>query len=116
VRRKASIAAAAATLAALTATAFQLACAPDVSPEAARGLWEEECASCHGDDARGAPALRGLQPRLDLTRSEIVVGGSTELAYERIALGYGTMPGFAHRLDHEQIKALVEYLSTLVKR
>jgi mono/diheme cytochrome c family protein len=109
-------AAIAAKLAALGATAALLACSPHSSPEMVRGLWEDNCASCHGDDGRGAPASRGLEPRLDLARSEIVLGGSTELAYERIALGYGTMPGFAHRLDRAQIEALVDYMSTLVKR
>jgi cytochrome c553 len=114
--RSSAAATALGAIAALASLAATAGCSSPAPTESARVLWNENCARCHGEDGHGTPALRGLEPRLDLSRSEIVLGGSTKLAYERIALGYRTMPGFAYRLDREEIEALVDYLPTLVKR
>ena len=98
-------------LAALPALAAALAgCAPSPNSESARQLYASQCASCHADDGRGVPARRGLEPRLDLTRSKLVVDRDKGLIYQRVAFGYLTMPGFAHKLSQSDLELLAEYV------
>ena len=98
-------------LAALPAlTAALGGCAPSPNSESARQLYASQCASCHADDGRGVPARRGLEPRLDLTRSKLVVNREKGLIYQRIAFGYLTMPGFAHKLSQDELELLAEYV------
>ena len=100
--------AALATLPALTAALA--GCAPSPNSESARQLYASQCASCHADDGRGVPARRGLEPRLDLTRSTLVAGREKGLIYPRIAFGYLTMPGFAHKLSQDELELLAEHV------
>ena len=99
---------------ALFATLATLGCGPETSGVPVAELWSQHCSSCHGEDGRGHPARRRLEPRLDLSRSPMVEGRSRGLIFQRIAYGYATMPGFAHKLpqgDMEQLAGFVERLA-----
>jgi mono/diheme cytochrome c family protein len=73
----------------------------------ATALWTEHCASCHGEDGKGDPRSIELYPKLDLTVSPMIAQRERFLIHDRIARGYGTMPGFLHRLQAEEIGRLV---------
>lgn len=103
-------AALAAVLAALAA------CGPERSGASAEQLWREQCARCHGDDGLGTRAIRGLEPKLDLSRSAMVARRDRRQIYQRIANGYLTMPGFAHKLPQGDIELLVEFVERFGKR
>jgi len=92
------------------------ACGPERSGPSTSELWSEHCASCHGEDGAGARARRGLEPRLDLTRSPLVTGEARGLVFQRIAYGYSTMPGFSHKLPQGDLEALTAYVMKLRKR
>jgi mono/diheme cytochrome c family protein len=86
-----------------------LACGPPAGHRSAEELYPKYCAKCHGADGRGNPSQVGLYPNLDLTRSKLT-GRMAHLAvYNRIAQGYGPMPGFAHRLSADEINHLADY-------
>ena len=104
------------TLPAILALAVA-ACGPETSSAPVEGLWSEHCAACHGADGSGVPARRGLEPRLDLRRSGMLrPGGSPGLVFQRIAYGYSTMPGFAHKLSRGDIERLAKFTAELVAR
>ncbi|HVT19034.1 MAG TPA: cytochrome c [Thermoanaerobaculia bacterium] len=77
--------------------------------QSAAALYKEYCARCHAPDGTGDPRSLNLYPNLDLTTSAMVRQRNRGAIYSRIASGYGPMPGFSHRLDHEQIESLVDY-------
>lgn len=79
-------------------------------------LWDTHCASCHGADGRGVQARRGLEPLVDLRKSRMIANGDRGLVFQRIAYGYATMPGFAHKLERGDIEALAELAAELAKR
>ncbi len=75
----------------------------------AAGLYRHYCARCHGASGEGDRRNVNLYPGLDLTRSEMVRKKADGIIYRRIAQGYGPMPGFAHRLSPEEVRALVDF-------
>lgn len=79
-------------------------CRPDASE-----LWAEHCARCHGDDGRGVEEQRTFYPNVDLTRSEMIVENARGPIYQRIAFGWGTMPGFEHKLRQSDLDRLVKF-------
>ena len=83
------------------------ACGPRERNAAA--LYRGYCVRCHGADGRGDPRSIGLYPNLDLTSAPLVRHRARGAIYNRIAEGYGPMPGFAHRLEPQEIEALVDY-------
>jgi mono/diheme cytochrome c family protein len=102
---------------ALAAALLVLAgCGPERSGATAEQLWEEHCARCHGADGLGTRALRGLEPKLDLSRSAMVTSRNRRRIYQRIAQGQVTMPGFAHKLPQGDIELLVEFVERFGKR
>ncbi len=78
----------------------------------AADLYRARCARCHGDDGRGDSRSIGLYPRLALTNSPLARAGirGRFYLYQRIADGYGAMPGFADTLDEQQLSALTDYV------
>lgn len=84
------------------------ACGSPTSGKAAATLWTEQCARCHGEDGRGDPRQLSLAPALDLTRSILVRRQARGLIYQRITQGYGSMPGFAHKLERGDVELLIE--------
>jgi mono/diheme cytochrome c family protein len=84
-------------------------CGPPTSGLTAEELWVANCQRCHGVDGRGDRAQRGLAPALDLTASLLVRDRRRGLIYRRISYGFGTMPGFAHKLERGDLELLTEY-------
>jgi len=96
-------------VAALLGSAIALSgCGPIGSGTPASELWAANCQRCHGVDGRGVPALRGVEPELDLTRSSTVRGGRRAEIRRVIATGDVRMPGFGHRLPNGDVEALVD--------
>jgi mono/diheme cytochrome c family protein len=93
-------------------------CGAETSSAPVEALWSEHCAGCHGADGSGVPARRGLEPRLDLRRSEMLRPGvgSPGLVFQRIAYGYSTMPGFAHKLSRGDIQRLAKFTAGFAAR
>lgn len=79
-------------------------------------LWSTHCAVCHAEDGHGVPARRSLEPLVDLRRSQMLAAGESGLAFQRIAYGYASMPGFAHKLPRGDIEALAARAAELAKR
>lgn len=77
-----------------------------------RGVYQKNCAACHGDQGQGGVAAAGGQPARDF-RSPQTAG---ELTRERMvaAVTHGkpgtAMAGFAGRISREDIDAVVEYV------
>ena len=103
----------AAALAALAAAAATLACGSPTSGKPVTELWREQCTQCHGEDGRGHPAWKSLDPKVDLAASELIRGGARGLVFQRIAYGYGTMPGFAHKLERGDLEMLTAFVFDL---
>lgn len=72
-------------------------------------LYEAYCARCHGDRGEGDPRSLHLYPHLDLLASPMVRRGDRTAVRQRIAEGYGPMPGFARRLTPREIEKLVDF-------
>ena len=72
-------------------------------------LYRRHCARCHGDHGEGSPRGLRLYPHLDLRTSPLVRAGDRAGVRHQIADGEGPMPGFAGRLDPQQIERLVDF-------
>lgn len=78
---------------------------------AGRNLFVNNCATCHGSDARGARAFPNL------TDAEWQWGNSPEQIRTTIANGRtGVMPPLGGALDDETIDLLVDYVQSLAGR
>ncbi len=93
-----------------------LACGPPTSGTPVAKLWRENCARCHGPDGHGAPAIKGIDPKVDLTQSTLAHERMRGLLYQRIAYGYGSMPGFAQKMPQGDIEELVDLVTHLAAR
>jgi mono/diheme cytochrome c family protein len=71
--------------------------------EAGHRLFEQNCAHCHGDDARGdeGPDLHGLK-KSDERIERLIQNGIK-----------GEMPAFGKKFSHEDVQTLIGYLHTL---
>jgi mono/diheme cytochrome c family protein len=85
------------------------ACGPPNTNRSVAELYPKYCAKCHGADGKGDPRQVGLYPNLNLTTSKLTGKGAHLAIYNRIAQGYGPMPGFAHRLSPQEINHLADY-------
>lgn len=72
-------------------------------------LYETYCARCHGAGGEGDRRSLKLYPKLDLLSSPMVRRGDRAAVRQRIAEGYGPMPGFARRLDRREVERLVDF-------
>ena len=79
-------------------------------------LWTEHCAECHGADGRGVEARRTFYPQVDLTRSQLIADNARGSIYRHIAFGWGTMPGFKHKLEQREMERLVDFAIELATR
>ncbi len=78
---------------------------------AAKNLFANNCATCHGADARGT---RGFP---NLTDNDWVWGGNPETIYETIANGRkGVMPGWAAILGQQGVEEASAYVLSLSGR
>ena len=90
---------------------------PGVAAEdASKTVFAQKCASCHGKDGKGNPAMAKmfkLEPAaLDLT-SKAVTEKKDEDLIGLTSKGKGKMPAYATKLKPEEIKGLVAYIRTL---
>jgi mono/diheme cytochrome c family protein len=87
----------------------------DLGADAARGLYQRFCASCHGADGRGS-ALRDQMPGLpDFTSPAWHQQRSDAQMMARILDGKGqSMPSFDGRIGDAQVRSLVAHLRTFV--
>jgi mono/diheme cytochrome c family protein len=92
------------------------ACGSPTSGKSVAQLWDENCIRCHGADGRGDPARRALAPNVDLTRAPAVRARDRLRIYQKIAYGYGTMPGFSHRLERGDLELLADHALTYGRR
>ncbi len=88
-------------------------CGPPTSGKTGAELYGEHCARCHGADGQGDPRTLSLSPNSDLTRSQLVHRRARGPIYLRITQGYGSMPGFAHKLERGDVDLLVDYVLEL---
>ena len=77
--------------------------------EEGAALYRQNCVRCHGLDGKGDSRSVQLDPRLDLTRSPMIQRRERGAIGSRIGEGYQAMPGFSHRLERDQMEALVDY-------
>jgi cytochrome c oxidase cbb3-type subunit 3 len=97
--------------AAFAATPIEELAKDPAALSAGRNLFVNNCAACHGSDARGA---RGYP---DLTDEEWLYGGSTAQIRTTIDNGRtGVMPAFGAGLSDEQRNLLADYVMHLAGR
>jgi len=91
----------------LLAAALLLGCARKnlTTPE----LYATYCARCHGERGEGKGDNLALYPHLNLLTSPMVRRGDRAAVRQRIREGYGPMPGFARRLDRQEVERLVDF-------
>ena len=84
--------------------------APDGADlEAGKVLFEENCASCHGEDGKGDQDFGAP----NLTDAIWLYGGDRETIYESVYEGRkGVMPSWEARLDPVTVKSLAVYVHT----
>jgi cytochrome c oxidase cbb3-type subunit 3 len=74
----------------------------------ARNLYANNCATCHGSDARGAAGFPNL------TNADWQWGGSEDAVYATIAHGrLGAMPPWGEMLGQQGVEEVVAYVLTL---
>ncbi|TKV78279.1 cytochrome-c oxidase, cbb3-type subunit III [Bradyrhizobium elkanii] len=87
-----------------------LSTAPKFDAAAGKKLFTENCASCHGDNAKGNPELGAP----NLTDQIWLYGSDEETLVETITNGRaGVMPAWVGRLDPVTVKALAVYVHSL---
>ncbi|GIX22543.1 MAG: Cbb3-type cytochrome c oxidase subunit [Gammaproteobacteria bacterium] len=85
----------------------QLAADPQ-AVETGRRLFLNECAACHGSDARGAPGFPNL------TDEEWLWGGTPEAIFRSIADGRtGVMPAWSAALGEDGVQDMVHWVRRL---
>jgi mono/diheme cytochrome c family protein len=80
------------------------------------GLFQTNCAACHGTDGDGkGPDAAGLPvAATNFTDLEMMAGLSDDLLYEAISEGKGSaMPAFTEQLSSPEMWALTDYLRSL---
>jgi cbb3-type cytochrome c oxidase subunit III len=92
---------------------FTLALQAGPAPDAGGDLFKQKCATCHGADGKGYPALKTP----DFTDPKVQASLTDEEITKIIKNGKpGTaMPAFKDSLSDDQIKSLVTYLRSLKK-
>lgn len=72
-------------------------------------LYGKYCARCHGERGEGKAESLTLYPHLNLLTSPMVRRGDRAAVRQRIREGYGPMPGFARRLEPQEVERLVDF-------
>ncbi len=79
-------------------------------------LYVAHCAECHGSEGLGDPQRNDFYPGLDLQGSALVRGGRSGPVYRILRQGFGAMPGFDHKLEHDELAALTEHVLEIGRR
>ena len=75
----------------------------------AKGIYQQHCAMCHGQDGKGATPIGKKFQIPDLHSSTVQKNTDAELT-QIIDNGKGKMPPFKSQLKPEQVKDLVAYI------
>lgn len=78
-------------------------------------LYATYCARCHGERGEGKGDNLALYPHLNLLTSPMARRGDRAAVRQRIREGYGPMPGFARRLEPQEVERLVDFTFQLAK-
>lgn len=78
-------------------------------------LYSTYCARCHGNRGQGKGDNLALYPHLNLLTSPMVRRGDRAAVRQRIAEGYGPMPGFQRRLTPQETERLIDFTFQLSK-
>jgi mono/diheme cytochrome c family protein len=78
-------------------------------------LYATYCARCHGDRGQGKGDNLELYPHLNLRTSPMALRGDRAAVRQRIAEGYGPMPGFQRRLTPQETERLIDFTLQLSK-
>ncbi|MBI4063223.1 MAG: c-type cytochrome [Elusimicrobia bacterium] len=102
---------------AVAATEAKAPPAPAANVDAAGAkLFAAKCASCHGKDAKGSPAMAKMfkvdAAALNLVDQETGAKKDEELT-RTTQKGKGKMPSFAGKLKDEEIGSIISYLRSL---
>ena len=85
------------------------------SPDApAEELYSYYCLRCHGADGRGTPEHLELNPKNDLSLSEMVEARNRPEIHERIEDGYGPMPALVGKVESRVLDKLTDYTLELL--
>jgi len=76
------------------------------SSASGKGLYDSNCAGCHGATGAGSAAGTPLNAEN---------AGDVKQVSDITRNGKGSMPGFARKLKDDQIQAIAKYVSTLPK-
>jgi len=79
-------------------------------------LYSTYCTRCHGARGEGQPDSLTLYPHLNLLASPMIRRGDRPAVRQRIADGYGPMPGFKRRLTPEELERLIDFTMQLKER
>lgn len=87
----------------------------------AKANWTKHCAMCHGPDGKGQTKMGTKLGIKDLTNPEIQAKLKDEDIFKSVKEGVTVegkkkMPGFSEKLNDQEIKELVPYVRTLVKK
>lgn len=85
--------------------------------EAADGkaTYQKLCASCHGPDGKGNPAMtKAFGEKLNITTKEVVKASDEELL-KVITQGKGKMPASGKSLSKQEQKQVLEHVRSLAK-
>ncbi len=72
-------------------------------------LYAYYCVRCHGEDGRGTPELLDLNPKNDLSVSEMIALGDRAKIRQRIGSGYRTMPALEGKVEPRVVDKLTDY-------
>jgi cytochrome c6 len=86
------------------------------SEDPTAALYNKSCASCHGKDGKGNPALTKML-KVDLALLDMVDEATLAKTDEELdaitANGHGKMPAYKDKLTVEQIESLTAYIRGL---
>jgi mono/diheme cytochrome c family protein len=89
-------------------------CTKSAVAQDAAGTYKAKCAMCHGADGKGSPT--GLKMGAhDFTSAEVQKQSDAQLT-DIITKGKNKMPAYAGKLKDTEIKDLVAFIRSLVKK
>ena len=90
----------------------------DAGTDAAAKTYTAKCASCHGKDGTGNPAMAKVfkvePPALDMTKKATLDKTDADLA-KVVKDGLNKMPAYKDKLTDADITSVVAYIRTLAK-
>jgi mono/diheme cytochrome c family protein len=87
-----------------------------MAADAGKAVFDKSCASCHGADGKGNPAMTKVfgEKELNIATKE-VAGKSDDELMKIITEGKGKMPAAGKALSKSDQKAVIEHVRSLAK-